>query len=65
MKDIVLPPLVEEPRILEDAIFTWTVEGWRSLQKKEHGPVFEAGGFPWYVPLTMPLLVTARAHLII
>lgn len=51
MKDIVLPPLVEEPRILEDAVFTWTVEGWRSLQKKEHGPVFEAGGFPWRILL--------------
>ena len=49
MRDIVLPPLNEEPKILEDAVFTWTVEGWRSLAKKEHGPVFQAGGFPWYV----------------
>lgn len=47
MKEHVLPPLIEEPRILEDQVFTWTVEGWRSLNKKEHGPVFMAGGFPW------------------
>ena len=49
MKELVLPPLIEEPRTLEDAVYTWTVESWRSLSKKEHGPVFTAGGFPWYV----------------
>lgn len=48
MKEIVLPQLVEEPRILEDAVDTWTVESWRALNKKEHGPIFQAGGFPWY-----------------
>lgn len=47
MKELVLPPLVEEPRILEDVINTWEVEGWRTLNKKERGPVFEAGGYPW------------------
>lgn len=49
MKDFVLPPLAEEPRILEDQVHTWTVESWRNLGKKEHGPVFMAGGFPWSV----------------
>jgi len=48
MKEIVLPQLAEEPRILEDAVNTWTVDSWRSLSKKEHGPIFQAGGFPWY-----------------
>jgi ubiquitin carboxyl-terminal hydrolase 7 len=49
MKEIVLPPLIEEPRVLEDQVDTWTVEGWTNLSKKEHGPIFEAGGYPWYV----------------
>lgn len=47
MKELVLTPLIEEPPILEDAVDTWTVDNWRSLKKKEHGPVFKAGGFPW------------------
>ncbi|KAH8888720.1 ubiquitin carboxyl-terminal hydrolase [Thozetella sp. PMI_491] len=51
MKDTVLPPLAEEPRILEDAVDTWTVQNWRQLNKKEHGPVFQAGGFPWRILL--------------
>ncbi|KAL2264287.1 hypothetical protein VTK26DRAFT_7892 [Humicola hyalothermophila] len=51
MKELVLPPLVEEPRILEDQVHTWTVEGWRTLSKKEHGPVFHAGGYPWRILL--------------
>lgn len=49
MKEIVLPPLLDEPKILEDFVHTWTVENWRGLGKREHGPIFEAGGFPWCV----------------
>lgn len=49
MKEIVLPPLMDEPKILQDFHHTWTVENWRSLSKREHGPVFQAGGFPWCV----------------
>lgn len=48
MKELVFPPLMDEPKILEDVVNTWTVENWRNLQKKEHGPIFEAGGYPWY-----------------
>jgi ubiquitin carboxyl-terminal hydrolase 7 len=47
MKELVLPPLVEEPKILEDVVNTWTVQDWNSKSKKEHGPTFEAGGYPW------------------
>lgn len=48
MRELVLPPLLEEPRILEDVVSTWTIENWRAFQsKKEHGPRFQAGGFPW------------------
>lgn len=49
MKELVLPPLPEEPPILEDAVHTWQIEAWNSLSKKEHGPVFHAGGHPWCV----------------
>lgn len=48
MKAHVLPPLAEEPRILEDQVHTWEVQNWRSMNKKEHGPIFHAGGNPWY-----------------
>ncbi|KAL5594772.1 hypothetical protein BROUX41_001686 [Berkeleyomyces rouxiae] len=51
MKELVFPPLHDEPRILEDAVNTWSVENWRSMSKKEHGPTFEAGGFPWRILL--------------
>jgi ubiquitin carboxyl-terminal hydrolase 7 len=47
MKELVLPPLLDQPEILADAVHTWNIEDWRSLGKKEHGPVFKAGGFPW------------------
>lgn len=48
MKELILPPLAEEPRVLEDVVNTWEIESWRSLSKREHGPIFQAAGFPWY-----------------
>ncbi|POR35949.1 Ubiquitin carboxyl-terminal hydrolase 21 [Tolypocladium paradoxum] len=51
MKELALPPLLDEPKILEDFEHTWTVENWRGLGKREHGPVFEAGGYPWRILL--------------
>ncbi|KAK5993223.1 Deubiquitinating enzyme 15 [Cladobotryum mycophilum] len=51
MKDVVLTPLLEEPKILGDYVNTWTVDNWRSLSKREHGPVFQAGDFPWRILL--------------
>ncbi|KAI5461141.1 hypothetical protein BGZ63DRAFT_228114 [Mariannaea sp. PMI_226] len=51
MRDTVLPPLIDEPKIIGDYEHTWTVENWRSLGKKEHGPVFHAGGYPWRILL--------------
>lgn len=47
MFDRVLRPLVDEPKILEDHHFTWTVDNWRSRPKRERGPKFYAGGHPW------------------
>ena len=49
MKEVVVPPMLEEYKILDDVVYTWSIENWRQLQKKEHGPIFKAGGFPWYV----------------
>ncbi|KAM7219944.1 ubiquitin carboxyl-terminal hydrolase [Rhypophila decipiens] len=51
MKDLVLPPLADEPPILEDQVHTWTVKEWHNLSKKEHGPIFQAGGYPWRILL--------------
>lgn len=51
MKELIFLPLAEEPEILADAVHTWTIEDWRTLSKKEHGPIFEAGGSPWYILL--------------
>ncbi|SPN97218.1 probable ubiquitin-specific processing protease 21 [Cephalotrichum gorgonifer] len=51
LKELVLPPLPEDPPILEDAVHTWSIEAWNSLSKKEHGPTFEAGGHPWRILL--------------
>ncbi|TDZ12865.1 Ubiquitin carboxyl-terminal hydrolase 21 [Colletotrichum sidae] len=51
MKDVIFPHLHEEPRVLEDVVNTWSVEAWRSMSKKEHGPLFQAGGHPWRILL--------------
>ncbi|KAG6004547.1 hypothetical protein E4U21_000931 [Claviceps maximensis] len=51
VKELALPPLLDEPKILEDAHNTWTVENWRNLGKREHGPIFQAGGYPWRILL--------------
>lgn len=51
MKELVLVPLNEEPRILEDVVDTWSIQSWRGLGKKEHGPIFKAGGCPWRILL--------------
>lgn len=56
MKSVVLPRLIEDPEILADAVHTWHIEGWTELSRKEHGPVFEAGGNPWCVQLPTDML---------
>lgn len=58
MKELVLPPLIEEPEIIADAVNTWEIKGWRSLSKKERGPIFECGGSPWLVFLGSVLVYT-------
>jgi ubiquitin carboxyl-terminal hydrolase 7 len=48
MKNIVL---VETPEYeTEDEVYyTWHIEKWRTLQRREHGPTFQCGGSPWRV----------------
>jgi ubiquitin carboxyl-terminal hydrolase 7 len=32
-----------------EAVHTWEIEGWRTMMRREHGPVFKAGEHPWRV----------------
>ncbi|KAK5463058.1 ubiquitin-specific protease ubp15 [Exophiala xenobiotica] len=48
MKRHVLPDLPDTETEAETT-FTWHIEKWRTLSRREHGPVFECGGHPWRV----------------
>ena len=48
MKEVIYAPVPEEPlNVLDHVVSTWEIQGWRDLSKKEHGPIFMAGGYPW------------------
>jgi ubiquitin carboxyl-terminal hydrolase 7 len=32
-----------------EAYHTWEITDWRTLSRREHGPVFECGGHPWRI----------------
>ena len=34
---------------VDETSFTWDIENWRSLSKRERGPIFKCGDFPWRV----------------
>ncbi|KAJ2896431.1 ubiquitin carboxyl-terminal hydrolase [Zalerion maritima] len=52
MKDTVYMSVAEEPlNVLDHQYNSWEVKNWRSLSKKEHGPIFMAGGYPWRILL--------------
>ena len=42
-------PEFPDLEIEAEAVNTWHIENYRSLSKKEHGPIFQCAGFPWYV----------------
>lgn len=48
--------LPENPDLETEAqtYHTWNIENWTKLRRKEHGPVFECGGAPWWVFLILP-----------
>lgn len=49
MKARILPELPDQETETE-SVFTWKIENWRNLPKKERGPIFQCGGHPWWVP---------------
>ena len=50
MSKHVLQEPFPELETIDEAHFTWQIEGWRSMERKVHSPVFECGGYPWLVP---------------
>lgn len=40
---------VPDQEVEVESTFTWDIEGWRSLPRKSHSPVFEIGGRPWKI----------------
>ena len=32
-----------------EATNTWTIDDWKTLPKRTHGPSFQAGGYPWRI----------------
>ena len=46
-KEYLEPPADLE--VLDETINTWKITNWYNLGKKEHGPVFDCGGYPWRV----------------
>ncbi|KAL9128721.1 MAG: hypothetical protein Q9217_002654 [Psora testacea] len=44
-------PQLPDLETADEAISTWNIENYRSLQQKERGPTFECGGHPWRILL--------------
>lgn len=42
-------PAIPDLEIEAEATHTWDIEGWRTLPKRTHGPIFQAGGHPWRI----------------
>ncbi|KAH8731800.1 hypothetical protein GQ44DRAFT_698046 [Phaeosphaeriaceae sp. PMI808] len=43
-----LPELVDQETEAE-TYHTWEIKDWSRLTRREHGPLFECGGFPWRI----------------
>ncbi len=43
-----LPELPDQETEAE-AIHTWDIQNWRSLERREHGPIFHCGEHPWRI----------------
>ena len=46
-----LLPEIPDLEIEAEAVHTWSIENYRSLARKERGPIFQCGGHPWCVIL--------------
>ncbi|PNS16491.1 hypothetical protein CAC42_225 [Sphaceloma murrayae] len=42
-------PQLPDLEVEAEATHTWEIEGWRTLPKRTHGPMFQAGGHPWRI----------------
>jgi ubiquitin carboxyl-terminal hydrolase 7 len=42
-------PLNGDLEAVDETHFTWEVDNWRQLSRKEHSPVFHCGGQPWRI----------------
>jgi ubiquitin carboxyl-terminal hydrolase 7 len=40
-------PKDPELETIEETWHTWHIQDWRKLKKREHGPAFKCGDFPW------------------
>ncbi|KAF8460666.1 hypothetical protein BDZ91DRAFT_738896 [Kalaharituber pfeilii] len=49
MKKHLLGEPIQDLEVIGEAHFTWEIEGWRSMERKVHGPVFECAGNPWRI----------------
>jgi ubiquitin carboxyl-terminal hydrolase 7 len=47
MRSLVLPTN-SDLETEADTVFTWHIEDWRNLPRREHGPIMKCGGYPWY-----------------
>jgi ubiquitin carboxyl-terminal hydrolase 7 len=43
-----MPELVDQETEAE-TYHTWEIKDWRTLTRREHGPLFECGGHPWRI----------------
>jgi ubiquitin carboxyl-terminal hydrolase 7 len=48
MIDNFMPP-VQDLETLAETHYTWDIENWRNLPRREHGPTFECADTPWRV----------------
>lgn len=42
-------PEIPDQETEAETYHTWEIKDWRTLTRREHGPVFECGGHPWRV----------------
>jgi ubiquitin carboxyl-terminal hydrolase 7 len=42
-------PLIPDLETVAETHYTWDIENWRNLPRREHGPTFECADMPWRV----------------
>ena len=52
----------EDPNleVEHEAVFTWEIINWRTMDRRTHSPVFTCGDSPWYVVQMFLQLVLAN-----